>query len=205
MKSTAAEITNRQGSTSNGAAQQTGERARVGDADSLLWRIVRPVGMAALFLTLWALAVRWSGSDLFPTPGNVARGIIELIQKGLLIKYIVASVFRVSWGFTLAVVLGVPLGLVLGWYSRAFQAFNPFIQILRPISPIAWIPVAILWFGVSDAAHAKALGLPLTYIRALKASITEEQRAALVRRLQYGPEESAKRPDISTSHFPKRK
>src|SRR5260370_744788 len=114
MKSTAAEITNRQGSTSDGDAPQTGERARVGDADSLLWRIVRPVGMAALFLTLWGLAVRWSGSDLFPAPGNVARGIIELIQKGLLIKYIVASVFRVSWGFTLAVVVGVPLGLVLG-------------------------------------------------------------------------------------------
>jgi NitT/TauT family transport system permease protein len=108
--------------------------------------------MAALFLTLWGLAVRWSGSDLFPTPGNVARGIFELLQKGLLFKYIVASLFRVSWGFTLAVLLGVPLGLVLGWYSRAFQAFNPFIQILRPISPIAWIPVAILWFGVSDLA-----------------------------------------------------
>src|SRR5713226_6656631 len=152
MKSTAAEITSRQGSTSNGAAPQTGERARVGDADSLLWRIVRPVGMAALFLTAWGLAVRWSGSDLFPTPGNVARGIVELIQKGLLFKYIVASLFRVSWGFTLAVIIGVPLGLVLGWYSRAFQALNPFIQILRPISPIAWIPVAILWFGVSDLA-----------------------------------------------------
>jgi len=120
--------------------------------DALLWRIVRPVGMAALFLTAWGLAVRWSGSDLFPTPGNVARGIVELIQKGLLFKYIVASLFRVSWGFTLAVIIGVPLGLVLGWYSRAFQALNPFIQILRPISPIAWIPLAILWFGVSDAA-----------------------------------------------------
>ena len=120
--------------------------------DSRLWRIVRPVGMVALFLTAWGLAVRVSHSDLFPTPGNVVRGIAELIEKGLLLKYIVASLFRVSWGFTLAVVIGVPLGLVLGWYSRAFQAFNPLIQIFRPISPIAWIPVAILWFGVSDAA-----------------------------------------------------
>src|SRR5712664_3501039 len=151
MKSAAVDITTGQRSTSTDTAR-TRESARVGDVDSLLWRIVRPVGMAALFLTLWGLAVRWSGSDLFPTPGNVARGIVELIQKGLLLKYIVASVFRVSWGFTLAVVVGVPLGLVLGWYARAFQAFNPMIQIFRPISPIAWIPVAILWFGVSDAA-----------------------------------------------------
>ena len=152
MKSTAADITTGQRSTSKVDSARRRERVPVGDADSLFWRIVRPVGMAALFLTLWGLAVRWSHSDLFPTPGNVTRGIVELIQKGLLVKYIVASVFRVSWGFALAVLIGVPLGLVLGWYSRAFQAFNPFIQILRPISPIAWIPVAILWFGVSDAA-----------------------------------------------------
>jgi NitT/TauT family transport system permease protein len=48
--------------------------------------------------------------------------------------------------------VGVPLGLFLGWFRPAFQAFNPLIQVLRPISPIAWIPLAILWFGVSDAA-----------------------------------------------------
>jgi NitT/TauT family transport system permease protein len=119
--------------------------------DSRFWQGVRAVGMLALFFTLWGLAVRLSHSDLFPTPGNVLRGIVELIQKGLLFKYIVASLFRVTWGFTLAVLIGVPAGLVLGWYSRAFQAFNPILQILRPISPIAWIPVAILWFGVSDA------------------------------------------------------
>jgi NitT/TauT family transport system permease protein len=138
------------------------ERARPGatrrswdwmrNPEALIWRIVRPVGMVALFLTAWGLAVRLSHSELFPGPGNVARGIAELIEKGLLLKYVVASLFRVSWGFALAVVLGVPIGLVLGWYSRAFQAFNPLIQIFRPISPIAWIPVAILWFGVSDAA-----------------------------------------------------
>ncbi len=108
--------------------------------------------MLALFFTIWGLAVRISHSDLFPTPGDVLRGIIELFRKGLLFKYIVASLFRVTWGFTLAVLIGVPAGLVLGWYTRAFQAFNPILQILRPISPIAWIPVAILWFGVSDAA-----------------------------------------------------
>ena len=116
----------------------------------LSWAL--PLGVGALFLVGWHAAVRMSGSDLFPTPGEVGRGIVELARQGLLLKYIVASLFRVSWGFALAVVVGVPLGLLLGWYSRAFQAFNPMIQIFRPISPIAWIPVAILWFGVTDAA-----------------------------------------------------
>jgi NitT/TauT family transport system permease protein len=111
-----------------------------------------PVTVGTLFLLAWHVGVRLTGSDLFPTPVDVARGIAELFAKGLLFKYIVASLFRVTCGFTLAVVVGVPLGLVLGWYTRAFQALNPMIQMLRPISPIAWIPVAILWFGVSDAA-----------------------------------------------------
>lgn len=115
-------------------------------------QIVLPVVVAALFLLAWDLGVRASGSELFPKPTEVARGIAELIQKGLLLKYIIASLFRVAWGFTAAVLIGVPFGLVLGWYGRAFQAFNPMIQIFRPISPIAWIPVAILWFGVSDLA-----------------------------------------------------
>jgi NitT/TauT family transport system permease protein len=122
------------------------------DPHSRFYRLVRPIGMALLFLTGWGLAVRLTHAQLFPAPGEVARGIVELFQKGLLFKYIVASLFRVAWGFGLAVTIGVPLGLVLGWYSRAFQALNPLIQIFRPISPIAWIPVAILWFGVSDAA-----------------------------------------------------
>jgi len=133
-------------------AEGRAPRRAFGDADSRFWQIVRPVGTAATFLTIWGLLVRASHSDLFPTPGEVARGIVELIQKGLLFKYIVASLFRVTWGFGLAVLAGVPTGLVLGWYARAFQAFNPLIQVFRPISPIAWIPVAILWFGVSDLA-----------------------------------------------------
>jgi NitT/TauT family transport system permease protein len=76
----------------------------------------------------------------------------ELLQHGLLLKYIVASLFRITWGFLLAVALAVPLGLMIGWNRRADMAFSPLIQVLRPISPLAWIPLAILWFGVGDLA-----------------------------------------------------
>lgn len=111
-----------------------------------------PLAVAAVFLATWHLAVRFSGGDLFPTPLEVLKGIGELARKGLLVKYITASLFRVTIGFGLAVLVGVPLGLLLGWFQRLFVAFNPLIQVFRPISPIAWIPIAILWFGVDDRA-----------------------------------------------------
>jgi len=114
--------------------------------------IVLPLLVAIVFVTGWHLAVKWSGSDIFPTPRQVVSGTVELARKGVLVKYIVASLFRVTTGFLLAVFIGIPLGLLLGWFGPALKAFNPAIQILRPISPIAWIPLAILWFGVSDAA-----------------------------------------------------
>lgn len=114
--------------------------------------LILPLIVAAVFLTAWHLAVKASGSDIFPTPWQVLLGIAELAQQGVLLKYIVASLFRVTWGFFLAIVVGVPLGLLLGWFKPAAAALNPMIQILRPISPIAWIPVAILWFGVDDRA-----------------------------------------------------
>ncbi len=111
-----------------------------------------PCAVAVVSLVAWDVAVRVAHNDLFPGPWQVALGIVELVSKGLLLKYIVASLFRVTWGFGLAVLVGVPFGLFLGWFRMAYQAFNPLIQVLRPISPIAWIPLAILWFGVSDAA-----------------------------------------------------
>jgi NitT/TauT family transport system permease protein len=58
----------------------------------------------------------------------------------------------VTWGFVLAALLALPAGLAIGWYRRSEMALNPMIQILRPISPLAWIPISILWFGVGDLA-----------------------------------------------------
>ncbi len=111
-----------------------------------------PVLAAAVFLAFWHYAVQFSGSKIFPSPADVLNGIDELMKKGVLGSYIADSLHRVAVGYGLAVLLGVPLGLTLGWYPAAAQVVNPVIQMARPISPLAWIPLAILWFGVGDAA-----------------------------------------------------
>ncbi len=111
-----------------------------------------PVFVGMILVLAWEVAVRVSKTEVFPGPWQVTLGLTELVRKGLLLKYVAASLFRVTWGFGLAAIVGVPVGLLLGWSRPAYSAFNPFIQILRPISPIAWIPIAILWFGVSDAS-----------------------------------------------------
>ena len=113
---------------------------------------LRPVAFVALLLAAWQIAVARHPGSLIPGPWSVARGIGELLQHGLLLKYVVASLFRVTWGFLLAALTAIPLGLWIGWYRRAELAINPSVQILRPISPLAWIPLAILWFGVGDLA-----------------------------------------------------
>lgn len=113
-------------------------------------RFVWPLLASALFLVVWHYAVVWTATKVFPSPLAVERGIAELARKGILWRYIGDSLRRVSLGFGAAVVVGVPLGLTLGWYPAVNQVMNPVLQILRPISPIAWIPVAILLFGVGD-------------------------------------------------------
>jgi NitT/TauT family transport system permease protein len=113
---------------------------------------LRPIAFIAVLLVLWQFAVTRNPVHLLPTPWQVVQGIGDLLQHGLLFKYVVASLFRITWGFVLALVLAVPLGLLIGWNRRLDMAFNPLIQILRPISPLAWIPIAILWFGVGDLA-----------------------------------------------------
>jgi NitT/TauT family transport system permease protein len=111
---------------------------------------LRPILFIFVLLAAWELAVRMHPDVLIPGPIAVAAGILELLQHGLLLKYVVASLFRVTWGFVLACITAIPLGLALGWYRRGEMAFNPLSQIFRPISPLAWIPIAILWFGVGD-------------------------------------------------------
>jgi NitT/TauT family transport system permease protein len=105
-----------------------------------------------LLIAAWWLAVIATKSVIFPTPLNVVMGTFELVEDGTLWLHIGASLMRVAAGFLLAVIFAVPLGLWMGWVKGAYSTLNPLFQILRPISPIAWIPIAILWFGVGNAS-----------------------------------------------------
>jgi NitT/TauT family transport system permease protein len=118
------------------------------------WIMLRslPFLTVAALVGLWQLTAARNPHSLIPGPLPVLLGIGELLEKGQLLKYVVASLFRVTWGYLLAALIAVPLGLMLGWYRRFGWSVGPLLQFFRPISPLAWIPISILWFGVGDVA-----------------------------------------------------
>jgi NitT/TauT family transport system permease protein len=117
-----------------------------------LKNILPALALIALVVGLWWIVVLESGSVIFPTPGQVVAGALQLAADGTLWQHIGASLLRVATGFSMAVTVAVPLGLWMGRVDGVYRALNPLFQIMRPISPIAWIPLTILWFGVGNAS-----------------------------------------------------
>jgi len=115
-------------------------------------RTLPSLAVMAALIALWWATVAATDSAIFPTPWQVVTGTVELVRDGSIWEHIAASLLRVGAGFSLAVFIAVPLGLWMGWVRGAYDTLNPIFQILRPISPIAWIPIAILWFGVGNAS-----------------------------------------------------
>ncbi len=115
-------------------------------------RIVLPLVTAGVLGALWDVAVRVTQTKVFPPPGDVLSALVTLGERKTLWIYTFDSLLRVIAGYSLAVALAIPLGLLIGWMPKLGSAVNPLIQMLRPISPIAWMPLAVIWFGVSNAA-----------------------------------------------------
>jgi NitT/TauT family transport system permease protein len=114
--------------------------------------VLLPLATGAVVLAVWQGAVVYTHTKNFPAPLAVMRGIGELAHRGVLFSYLADSLLRVGAGFGIALLIGVPLGMLMGWYPLAGRAFNPVVQLLRPISPLAWIPVAIVLFGITNVA-----------------------------------------------------
>lgn len=118
-------------------------------------RAIPLIGLAGplVVLLVWAIiaSLDFFPSSLFPHPAAVARGLWIEVASGRLLRDAVASIFRVGTGFLLATAIGVPAGLALGSSSVARDALLPVVNFFRNLSPLAWIPFAILWLGIGDA------------------------------------------------------
>lgn len=107
--------------------------------------------LAALVL-FWQVTSQWTGTNraLFPAPLDVALALRELWVTGELWGSIGASLLRFGAGYLLAAVLGIGLGLIFGWFRSLWEYMNPVVQLIRPVSPLAWMPFIVLWLGIGD-------------------------------------------------------
>jgi ABC-type nitrate/sulfonate/bicarbonate transport system permease component len=87
---------------------------------------------------------------MLPPPTAVLSAAQDLMTRGVLITHIMDSLRRVLVAVGIAAVLGVPLGLAMGWFDKFRATVDPVIEFIRPIPPLAWIPLSILWFGIGD-------------------------------------------------------
>ncbi len=110
-------------------------------------KLILPV----ILIIVWYLAADVFAlfpSYMFPGPIEVVNSFIKLVISGRLLKDIIATLYKVLIGLLIAAVVGISLGILLGWSKRLERLANLIISILRPIPPIAWIPFSILWFGI---------------------------------------------------------
>ena len=151
--------------------------------------LVYSVGAIAAILLVWIAAseAHLINAGYFPTPATLAAAFVELLRNGYqgrpLSEHIAASLFRTLTGFSVGAVAGVPLGLLAGFSRRTGAIISPIMSFIRPIPPIAFIPMSVLYFGLGEAgkvvlivfvsfnyaeanAQAGAANVPLMYLRA---------------------------------------
>jgi NitT/TauT family transport system permease protein len=117
-----------------------------------LLRVFWPVWTGVTLLAIWwsAFEAGWFPRGTVPSPPTVWRAFEGEILSNRLFTDAVASLYRVGFGYVGAVLGAVPLGLVIGRSETVGAALLPWINFFRSISPIAWIPFAIVWFGIGD-------------------------------------------------------
>lgn len=117
-----------------------------------LGRIVLYVALPVIILAIWQGLSDFGFIKpmLLPPPSKVGATMWELTVSGALIHHLAISLLRVLEGFAIAVLIGLPLGIGIGLSRTLDRATDLIIQLIKPIPPIAWIPLAILWFGIGE-------------------------------------------------------
>ncbi|WP_409191053.1 ABC transporter permease [Bradyrhizobium sp. RDM4] len=104
------------------------------------------------FVGIWELIARLRivNAVLFPPPSTVAVAVLDWIHSGQFFGDLAASLFRVTAGFLIGAAAGILLGVLTGQFRLVSSLLSPLFHILRPIPPIAFVPIVILWFGLSE-------------------------------------------------------
>lgn len=107
---------------------------------------------ATAIVLVWQAVVSITDAhpSLLPSPWTVAKEFAELAASGVLFIHAGVSLARVFSAWILSAAVAIPLGLVMGRSRRLERLIDPVIELFRPISPLAWIPLAILWFGIGE-------------------------------------------------------
>jgi NitT/TauT family transport system permease protein len=105
-----------------------------------------------MLVAIWAAASRLAASPLFPGPLDVARSLAAAAAAGTLVRAVVTSALRLLVGYAIALATGVPLGLMLARSDATRRALGPLLLGLSSVPSICWLPLAIVWFGLSEAA-----------------------------------------------------
>jgi len=116
----------------------------------------RVLGITALVVAavIWQIVAEYvvGRSFIHPSVTDVAIAFVDLFESGTLLADITASLEHFGIGLIAALLLGIPIGILMGWFRVADFLLDPIIEILRPIPPLAWIPFAIIWFGLTTQA-----------------------------------------------------
>ncbi|ADL50143.1 ABC transporter permease [Clostridium cellulovorans] len=106
----------------------------------------------SLLLILWQLLSLFGevGKTSIPSPLEVVKAIKDMIEDKILFKYIGISLYRFAVGYFIAAIFAIALGLIFGWYKKAWDIIDPIVQVLRPVSPIAWFPFIVIIFGIGN-------------------------------------------------------
>ncbi|MFA4861375.1 ABC transporter permease [Methanoregula sp.] len=113
----------------------------------------RWLGVLAIVLAIVVWEVIAAGivrnAFILPSPVDVAYAFQELAETGRLIPDFIDSLIHFGIGLAMALIVGIPLGILMGWSRRCDAFLDPVVELLRPIPPLAWIPFAIIWFGLT--------------------------------------------------------
>jgi len=110
------------------------------------------VGSLAFGILFWQVSSLFFNPYLLPPPRNVLSSAVETLRSGELIESVATSYIRIGVGFVIGCTLGVGCGLLMG-SSRVIREFlDPLVEAVRPISPVAMIPIAIVWLGIDEGS-----------------------------------------------------